>query len=133
MRNGKIVLFYVFLGAALCLGSFLFWLKASRPTMSASAHLPFSPVYSVINQQPICPDDYATAEEQTAAMGKWENEFFDSHQEALLMEMAQARLQFYKDNNCTAALQRYEDAKNGKADPETLQMIKSKIKQTLEN
>jgi hypothetical protein len=59
----------------------------------------------------LCPDDYATADDQTAGMVAWENHFFDQHPDASLTDMAEARHQFYIDHNCTAALQRYNEAK----------------------
>jgi hypothetical protein len=58
------------------------------------------------------PDDYATAEEETAAIDSWTNSFYDSHPGSTLRQWADARHQFWIDHNCRAALQRYEQAKS---------------------
>jgi DUF1680 family protein len=63
------------------------------------------------HHSPVCPDDFTTAEEQTAAMVAWENRFFDNNPDGTLSDMAEARHQFYIDNHCSAALERYEWAK----------------------
>ena len=39
-------------------------------------------------------------------------DFFDAHPDATLLDWSMARYQFWVDNNCTAALQRYEEVKN---------------------
>ena len=74
-----------------------------------------------------CPDDYGTDDagsaEYVAATNKWTNDFFDANPGASLSDWAEARHQFWVDNHCTAALESYEQAKAGKADPETMEMI----------
>lgn len=74
-----------------------------------------------------CPDDYAKDDagsaEYLAAMDKWTNDFYDAHPGATLSDWSVARYQFWVDNNCTAALQRYQEAKEGKADPATMERI----------
>lgn len=84
-----------------------------------------------------CPDDYGTDDagsaEYLAAMDKWTNDFYDAHPGATLSDWAAARHQFWVDNHCTAALQRYEDAKAGKADPATMERIKSGIQDAINN
>lgn len=71
---------------------------------------------SPISEQARCPDDYGTDDagsaEYLAATDKWTNEFYDTHPGATLSDWAKARYQFWVDNNCTLALQRYEQAKN---------------------
>ncbi len=68
-----------------------------------------------------CPDDYGTNDagsaEYMAAMNKWTNAFYDSHPEATLEDWAEARHQFWIINNCTAALQRYKEYNEMKANP----------------
>lgn len=58
-----------------------------------------------------CPDDYgiddAGSTEYLAATNKWTNDFFDAHPNATLRDWTLARQQFWVDNNCTQALQRY--------------------------
>lgn len=58
-----------------------------------------------------CPDDYKTDDagsaEYLAATNAWTNDFFDTHPDATPTDWALARQQFWVDNNCTAALQRY--------------------------
>src|SRR3989344_399805 len=84
---------------------------------------------------PKCPDDYATdnagSAEYLAAMDKWTNDFYDVYPGATLSEWAAARHQFYVDNNCTAALQRYETAREGKADPLLMEPINEAIEEVL--
>ena len=67
-------------------------------------------------EQARCPDDYATDDagsaEYLASMDKWTNDFYDAHPGSSLSEWATARHQFWVDNDCTLALQRYEQAKN---------------------
>ena len=84
-----------------------------------------------------CPDDYANDDagsaEYLATTEKWTNDFFDAHPEATLTDWAEARYQFWVDNNCTAALQRYDEAKAGKADPATIERIKNGIQDARNN
>ena|SRR3989344_531060 len=56
-----------------------------------------------------CPDDY-TDDARTEGMVLFTNLFFDAHPDGSLGDLAEARIQFYKDHNCTAALKRLEDA-----------------------
>jgi len=84
-----------------------------------------------------CPDDYATDEagsaEYLASTDKWTNDFYNTHPEATLTEWAEARKQFWIDNNCTEAIKRYEEAKTGNADPETVKMIDQILRDELNN
>lgn len=80
--------------------------------------------FFVSHQRPTtqkCPDDYANDDagsaEYLTATDKWTNDFYDSYPGATLSDWSAARIQFWKDNNCTAVLQRY---KEGKADPVTI-------------
>lgn len=67
-----------------------------------------------------CPDDYATddagSKEYLAATDKWTNDFFDAHPGSTLSDWANARKQFWVENKCTLAIQRYEEAKSMSAD-----------------
>jgi len=84
-----------------------------------------------------CPDDYGTDDagsaEYLAAINKWTNDFFDAHEGATMIEWAQARRQFWIDNNCTAALESYEQAKAGNVDPETMKMVDGIIRDVISN
>ena len=79
-----------------------------------------SDITSLAQLKQKCPDDYgnddAGSAEYMVAMDKWTNDFFDAHPGATLSDWSRARHQFWVDNNCTAALQRYEDAKAFNAD-----------------
>jgi hypothetical protein len=99
-----------------------FWYVAGNETSTGGGY---------ISQK--CPDDYATPEEQTAAMDSWTNTFYDSHPGATLLEWVAARKQFWVENDCEEALQRYADAKAGKADPATIELIKDVIWESLAN
>ncbi len=65
---------------------------------------------------PKCPDDYATSEEQMAALELWTSNFFDSHPEATISEWSSARRAYWVENNCTKALERYKEANDVKVD-----------------
>lgn len=84
-----------------------------------------------------CPDDYGTDDagsaEYLAATDKWTNDFFDSHPDASLKDWGEARHQFWIDNHCTAALERYEQAKAGKADPEMMKRVDGVIRDLISN
>jgi hypothetical protein len=86
-------------------------------------------VFAVFSHRPVCPDDYATTDQATVAMNAWTNSYYDSHPGASLGDWARARHQFYVDNHCTAALQRYDEAKAGKADPATMESINSALEE----
>ena len=82
---------------------------------------------------PKCPDDYATNEEQVAAFDKWTNDFYDANPEATISDWSAARHQFWVDNNCTAALERYQSAQDGTADPATVKMIDDALQEAMLN
>ncbi|MSU74612.1 hypothetical protein EXS57_02425 [Candidatus Kaiserbacteria bacterium] len=78
-----------------------------------------------------CPDDYANDDAGEAAylvaMDKWTNDFYDEHPEASLSDWSAARHQFWIDNHCTAALQRYDEAVAGNADLATMRAIQDDV------
>lgn len=60
-------------------------------------------------EKPICPDDYATFKESSAAFDEWLVTYLETKPQASVPEMTEARKQFYIENNCTAALERFEE------------------------
>lgn len=76
---------------------------------------------------PVCPDDFSTSEEQSIVMEKWTNNFFDTHPDATISDFSKARVNFWKENNCTEALKRYDDYTTGNVDKETQQLIEGII------
>jgi len=82
-----------------------------------------------------CPDDYGTDDagsaEYLADTDKWTNDFYDQHPNATLTEWAMARKQFWIDNDCTATLERYEQAKAGNADPKTMEMVNEVLQEAV--
>lgn len=62
-----------------------------------------------------CPDDYADTDEGSAKYiadtNQWTNNFYDAHPAATLADWSAARYQFWVDNNCRTALERYDEAK----------------------
>jgi len=62
-----------------------------------------------------CPDDYLDTDagfnKKMADMNKWTNDFYDNHPEATLGDWNKARFQYWIDNNCVKALERYNEAK----------------------
>ncbi|KKP31741.1 MAG: hypothetical protein A2312_02585 [Candidatus Staskawiczbacteria bacterium RIFOXYB2_FULL_32_9] len=95
----------------------------------------FVPEQVIVRQK--CPDDYgiddAGSKEYLADFDKWTNNFYNTHPGATLLELSEARYQFWVDNNCTAALQRYKDAKEGRADPKSLEQIENIIRGVIDN
>lgn len=81
----------------------------------------------------LCPSQYATDEEATAAMQVFINDFFDAHPDASLTDMANARHDFYVSNHCTQELAAYQQAQEGTADPTTMKTIDKAIEQTLQS
>lgn len=92
-------------------------------------------IAEIISPKAKCPDEYGTDDagsaEYLASMETWTNNFYDLHPEATLTDWSAARHQFYIDNNCTAALERYQEAKDGKADPETMKQIEMGIREAI--
>lgn len=84
-----------------------------------------------------CPDDYADDDagsaEYIASTNKWTNDFFDAHPGATLSDWSAARYQFWVDNNCVAALERYRVAKEGNADPAATEMIRAVVQEAADN
>lgn len=69
----------------------------------------FSLVAWISIDKPICPDDYATSEESSAAFDEWLVAYLETSPQASVPEMTEARKQFYIENNCRAALERFEE------------------------
>ena len=84
------------------------------------------------HNSPVCPDDFATGEEQVVATNAWTNSYFDGHPDANLTDWANARRAFYVENHCTASLQRIEDAEAGKGDPATMEMVNKVIRDAVD-
>lgn len=82
-----------------------------------------------------CPDDYpdtaAGSAEYLADFDKWTNNFYNTYPNANVSDWSKARVQFWVKNNCVAALQRYEEAKNGKVDPATIETINNSVRESL--
>jgi hypothetical protein len=71
--------------------------------------------FSFGHHSPMCPDDFGTNDagsaQYMASVDAWTNAFFDSNPDASMSDWAEARHQYWIDNSCTQALQRYEEAK----------------------
>lgn len=78
-----------------------------------------------------CPDDYPDTDteqaEKIADMDKWTNNFYDKHPNATLSDWSKTRYQYWIDNDCKEALERYKEAKDGNADPTKMNLIKETI------
>ena len=94
------------------------------------------PAQKQINVLKKCPNDYAQTDagsaEYMADTDKWTNDFFDAHPNSTLADWAEARHQFAIDNNCAETLKRYEEAKNGTADPIKMKIITDAIKEEID-
>lgn len=93
-------------------------------------------IAEIMTPAPKCPDEYGTDDagsaEYLASMDTWTNNFYDLHRDATLTDWSAARYQFYIDNNCTAALQRHQDATDGKADPEAMKQVEVSIREAID-
>lgn len=83
-----------------------------------------------------CPDDFPQGDAgeaaQLAAIDKWTNDYYDAHPGASLSDWSAARYQFWVDNNCSAALQRYSEYQAGNADPATVQRVNTGIQEAID-
>ncbi len=57
---------------------------------------------------PMCPGDFKTFEESAEAFDEWLVAYLEAHNDASMSDVSVARKQFYIDNNCTEALERFE-------------------------
>ncbi len=84
-----------------------------------------------------CSDEYADTDagsaEYLADFDKWTNNFYDTHPGAGLADWSKARYQFWEDNNCTESIEKYNEAKAGKADPATMRLINNGIKDAIDD
>jgi len=83
------------------------------------------------SHNPICPDDFKDSEKEIASFSKWTDEFYQNNPNATIKEMSQARVAFWRENNCKEALKRYDDYMAGNADEETKQLIETATKETM--
>ncbi len=79
-----------------------------------------------------CPDQYpntdAGSAEYLVDFNAWTNDFYNKNPQAGLSDWSQARYQFWVDNDCTESIRRYNEAKNGMANPDQMKLIKETIK-----
>src|SRR3989344_6486978 len=83
-----------------------------------------------------CPEYYAETNagdtERLAAIDKWTNEFYDKNPGASLAAWSEARHDFWVENNCVETLKKYEEAKNGTADPVKMKLITDIIQEEID-
>ena len=89
------------------------------------------PMSKQANTQQKCPEDYGTDDagsaEYLADFDKWTNDFYDNNPGATLTDWSKARYDYWVRNGCTTAIARYKEAKEGKADPKTMEIIDNSI------
>jgi len=82
-----------------------------------------------------CPDEYGTDDassaEYLADFDKWTNNFYDNHPDATLSEWSKARYQFWLDNDCAQAIKRYNEVRDGNADPVIMNEIENSIQEAI--
>lgn len=66
-------------------------------------------MFTYESKEPICPDDFKTFEESSAAFDAWLVVYLETHDSASMTDVSMARKQFYIDHHCTEALERFED------------------------
>ena len=93
--------------------------------------------YKNINTYQKCPDEYTNIDkgsmEYQKDFDKWTNQFYDTHPTATLSEWSKARYQYWMDNDCKEALERYKETKDGNADPTKMKLIEDTIQETINN
>ncbi len=95
----------------------------------------YNPKSKPIHQK--CPDEYSTdaagTAESNTAFYKWTNDFYDNYPQATVADWSKARVQFWVDNDCKAALQRYKEAKDGTVDTAKMNAIKIMVSEMVVN
>lgn len=66
-----------------------------------------------------CPEDFTNSDEKVAFFDKWAKDFYDKNPSASVVDLAEARIAYYKENNCTEAIKRFEDFTAGRVDEKT--------------
>lgn len=93
--------------------------------------------YNNLNTHQKCPDEYSNTDkgsmEYQKDFDKWTNQFYDTHPDATLSELSKARYQYWIDNDCKEALERYKEAKDGNADHTKMNLIEDTIQETINN
>jgi hypothetical protein len=84
-----------------------------------------------VNDGLLCPSQYQTSEAAMAAFKTFSDNFYQSHPNASIGDMFQARHDFYISHNCTKELAAYQQAADGKADPKTMKIIDNAIQETV--
>ncbi len=83
-----------------------------------------------------CPNDYSNDDagynQQMADIDAWTNNFYDTHPNASLSDWSKARYQYWIDNNCTEAIERYNQAKEGRAATSSMQQIRKGIQDVVD-
>ena len=80
-----------------------------------------------------CPEDFTNSEEKVLAFDNWTKDFYTKNPDASFGDLADARQSYYKDNNCTEAIKRYEDYMAGRVDAETKDMVEGVIDELVYN
>ena len=75
-----------------------------------------------------CPDDYKNPDDAVAAFDVWTKNFFENNPDASLDEMAQARIQYYLNNGCKAALERVSTYTEGSTDGDTELLLQEAVR-----
>ena len=70
-----------------------------------------------------CPEDFTNSDEKAAALDKWLEDFYSKSPDASLGHMAEARQNYFKENNCIQAIKRFEDYMAGRVDEKTKDRI----------
>ena len=76
---------------------------------------------------PICPDDFKDSKQKIALFTEWGKEFWENNPNATVRDFSKARVNFWKENNCTEALKRYDDYMAGNVDEDTKKLIEDVI------
>ncbi len=94
-------------------------------------------LFLFLQSVPMCPEDYPNTDngfdKQMSDLEGWTGDFYDDHPNASLSEWAEARLQFYRENNCIITLKRYNDMKEGKGDPAQMKIIRNALQEAANN
>jgi len=83
------------------------------------------------NNSPKCPEDFSNSEEKVSAFDKWTKNFYEKNPDASIGDLVDARNNYYRENNCTEALKRYNDYIAGDVDSGIKQMIEEIVDEAL--
>ena len=98
-------------------------------------YLYYHPKITTVHQK--CQDDYSTnitgTAEYNVDFDTWTNNFYDTYPSATLSDWSKARYQFWVDNNCLAAIERYNEVKDNHGDTAKMKALEIMVSEMVNN